>query len=70
LRAGGDAVYVDQLQTHVAQIPARRLSLLGFAVCLFIWLNLNRQALVVGTVWAIFGMIVWLLHGRRARNQL
>jgi putrescine importer len=46
------------------------LSLLGFAVCLFIWLNLNRQALIVGTVWAIFGVIVWLLHGRMARNQL
>ena len=46
------------------------LSVLGFVVCLFIWLNLNRQALIVGTTWAIFGVIVWLLHGRRARNQL
>jgi putrescine importer len=46
------------------------LSLLGFAVCLFIWLNLNRQALIVGTIWAVFGVIVWLLHGRMARNQI
>ena len=46
------------------------LSVLGFVVCLFIWLNLNRQALIVGTMWAIFGVIVWLLHGRRARNQM
>ena len=45
------------------------LSLLGFAVCLFIWLNLNQQALIVGTVWAVFGIVVWLLHGRVARNQ-
>ena len=45
------------------------LSLLGFAVCLFIWANLHRQALIVGTVWAIFGVIVWVLHGRRSRVQ-
>jgi putrescine importer len=43
------------------------LSLLGFAVCLFIWLNLNHQALIVGTAWAIFGVLAWLLHGRRKR---
>jgi putrescine importer len=43
------------------------ISLLGFAVCLFIWLNLHHQALIVGTLWAVFGVIVWLLHGRRAR---
>lgn len=42
-------------------------SLLGFAVCLFIWANLHRQALIVGTAWGVFGVIVWLLHGRRAR---
>lgn len=46
------------------------LSLLGFVVCLFIWLNLNRQALMVGSVWAAFGVVVWLLHGRMGRNQL
>lgn len=44
------------------------LSLLGFAVCLFIWLNLNHQALIVGTAWAIFGVFVWLVHGRRTRQ--
>lgn len=44
-------------------------SLLGFAVCLFIWANLHRQALIVGTAWAVFGIIVWLLHGRRARTK-
>lgn len=43
------------------------LSVLGFAVCFFIWLNLSRPALLVGTAWAIFGVVVWLLHGRRAR---
>jgi amino acid transporter len=44
------------------------ISMLGFAVCLFIWLNLSHPAIVVGTAWAVFGVIVWLLHGRRARN--
>jgi putrescine importer len=43
------------------------ISLLGFAVCAFIWFNLHRQALIAGTVWAIFGVIVWVLHGRRSR---
>jgi putrescine importer len=43
------------------------ISLLGFAVCAFIWLNLHRQALIAGTTWAIFGIAVWFVHGRRAR---
>lgn len=45
-------------------------SLLGFAVCAFIWLNLHTQALIAGICWAVFGMLVWLLHGRRARIEL
>jgi amino acid transporter len=43
------------------------ISLLGFVVCLFIWLHLSHEAIVVGSVWAVFGIAVWLLHGRRAR---
>lgn len=45
-------------------------SLLGFAVCLFIWLNLSHTAWIVGTCWAAFGIVVWLLHGRRARSTV
>ena len=45
------------------------ISLLGFAVCGFIWFNLNRPALIAGTAWAVFGVVVWLLHGRRARTR-
>ncbi len=45
-------------------------SLLGFAVCAFIWFNLHTQALIAGICWAVFGMLVWLLHGRRARIEL
>jgi putrescine importer len=46
------------------------LSVLGFAVCLFIWFNLSGPAKIFGSIWAAFGVVVWLLHGRRARNQL
>lgn len=42
-------------------------SLLGFAVCFFIWLHLSHAAIIVGSVWAAFGIAVWLLQGRRAR---
>jgi amino acid transporter len=44
------------------------ISLLGFAVCFFIWLHLSHAAIVVGSIWAAFGIAVWLLHGRRARS--
>ncbi|HEX5235118.1 MAG TPA: APC family permease [Silvibacterium sp.] len=43
------------------------ISLLGFAVCLFIWFNLSHPAIIFGSAWAVFGIIVWLLHGRRSR---
>jgi amino acid transporter len=45
------------------------ISLLGFAVCFFIWLNLSRPAIIAGSAWAVFGIAVWLLHGRRARAR-
>lgn len=44
------------------------LSVLGFVVCLFIWLNLSGPAKLFGSAWAVFGVVVWLLHGRRART--
>jgi putrescine importer len=46
------------------------LSLLGFGVCFFIWLNLSREARIFGTLWAAFGVAVWLLHGRKSRARL
>jgi putrescine importer len=42
------------------------LSLLGFAVCFFIWMNLGSLARTVGTVWAVVGIALWLMYGRRA----
>jgi putrescine importer len=41
-------------------------SVVGFAVCLFIWLNLGHLARVAGTAWAAAGIGCWLLYGRRA----
>jgi amino acid transporter len=41
-------------------------SFAGFSVCLFIWLNLGRLALMAGTLWAIAGIGCWLLYGRYA----
>jgi putrescine importer len=41
-------------------------SLFGFAVCLFIWLNLGKLALVAGSGWAAVGIILWLSYGRRS----
>jgi amino acid transporter len=43
-------------------------SLIGFAVCLFIWLNLGHLAYIAGTGWAIVGILCWLAYGRRSAS--
>jgi putrescine importer len=47
-------------------------SILGFSVCLFIWLNLGHLAYLAGTGWAAVGILCWLAYGRLAasRNKL
>ncbi len=42
--------------------------LLGFAICLFIWLNLRWQAKVAGGAWMLFGILygAWKTKGFRA----
>jgi putrescine importer len=45
------------------------LSLLGFAVCLFLWMKLGSLAQIVGTVWAVLGVALWLMYGRRAKMR-
>ncbi|MGC2163262.1 MAG: APC family permease [Silvibacterium sp.] len=57
-------------QGRGSQWPWILISLLGFAVCFFIWLNLSHSAIIFGTAWAVFGIAVWLLHGRRARTRV
>lgn len=39
-------------------------SLLGFAVCCFLWAHLGTLALAVGTAWAAAGVVLWLLRRR------
>lgn len=43
-------------------------SLLGFAVCLFLWMHLGKMALTVGSVWAVCGILLWLLRGRQTKG--
>jgi amino acid transporter len=53
----------SRLQQWLAMLS----SLIGFAVCFFIWLNLGRLAMIAGTAWAIVGIACWMLYGRRSR---
>ncbi len=43
------------------------LSLLGFAVCFFIWMNLGLLARITGTAWAVCGIALWVVYGRKAK---
>ncbi|HUX43511.1 MAG TPA: APC family permease [Terracidiphilus sp.] len=36
----------------------------GFVTCLIIWLNLRPIAKIVGTVWALLGILLWLARRR------
>jgi putrescine importer len=42
------------------------LSLAGFVVCFFLWLNLGHTALWAGTIWGTLGILLWLVR----RNQM
>lgn len=41
------------------------LSLAGCAVCFFLWINLGPMARVLGTSWAVIGIVLWLLRRRK-----
>jgi putrescine importer len=41
------------------------LSLSGFVVCFFLWLNLGVTARWAGTIWASLGIALWLLRRRQ-----
>jgi amino acid transporter len=43
-------------------------SLLGFAVCFFIWLNLSTIAKIAGGVWLAFGMLYGASRGTLRRR--
>jgi hypothetical protein len=42
---------------------------LGFAICLGLWLNLSRPAMIAGSVWMAAGILygVWKTSGFRQR---
>jgi len=40
------------------------LSLGGMATCLCLWINLGTLARIVGTVWALAGILLWLVRRR------
>ena len=52
------------------QWPWIVLSLLGFIVCFFLWINLGTLARIVGTVWACSGIILYLVRRRKGPVHL
>jgi hypothetical protein len=40
------------------------ISLAGMATCAVLWWNLSPKAKVVGTAWAIAGILLWLARRR------
>ena len=45
------------------------LAVLGFLVCLFIWMNLSWPALIAGAAWAFVGVVFWLIYGHKAGGR-
>ena len=41
-------------------------SVAGFIICFFLWLNLGRTAMWAGSIWALLGILLWLVR----RNQI
>jgi putrescine importer len=37
----------------------------GFLTCLFIWANLGTMARVVGSIWALLGIVLWIARRRQ-----
>jgi len=49
---------------------AATIPIAGIAICTFIWLNLSRNAKLLGAGWVVVGLIVYLLmRGRRAADS-
>jgi putrescine importer len=40
------------------------ISLAGFVVCFFLWMNLGTLARIVGTVWAVLGIVLYFFRRR------
>jgi len=46
------------------------LSVLGFAVCFFLWINLGPLARIAGSVWALVGVAAYLFRWTRGRVRI
>ena len=46
------------------------LPLPGFVICAFIWIHLNRIALILGTVWMLLGVLYGVWRTRGFRSEL
>lgn len=46
------------------------LSLAGFVVCFFLWLNLGPTARWAGSIWAAIGIVLWLLRKNQMKSQM
>jgi putrescine importer len=44
-------------------------SLAGFVICFFLWLNLGPIARIVGTAWAAVGIALWLIFVKRGKYR-
>jgi putrescine importer len=42
---------------------------LGFLVCCFIWLNLDRDAKILGAIWLAVGLALYFLLGGKSRRE-
>jgi putrescine importer len=46
------------------------LAILGCAVCFALWLNLSDLARIAGTIWAVVGILLYLVRRERTRRGL
>jgi putrescine importer len=44
--------------------------ILGFTICLLLWLNLSRPAKIAGTIWMLLGIAYGAYRTRGFRSQL
>ena len=45
-------------------------SMFGFLICLILWMNLSRPAMIVGSIWMVAGIIYGMWKTRWFREPL
>jgi amino acid transporter len=61
------AAFIHCLRRQKGNVVGLISPLIGFVICAFIWIHLNRIALILGTVWMLLGILygVWRTRGFR-----